>query len=328
MWPPTFTRILLLSLLFCISLASAKKHEKILLSKVQSLTLRKGLKTTHRRVSAVPQLKCIGGGACSYYEIDVLRCQNAGSEYSAEDIQWTCTASLPPEFKLGSTDVICEGYDSSSDPYVLKGSCGVEYRLIPTDVGERKFGKSASDWENREGSVDGSAGPIAKFLFWLLFLGVATWIVRALYLQYRHQVRTPRAPRRPRAPGFRDNSSWGGGGGDDDDDPPPPYDWGSGFRAKPSSSTYGAAPRSGGWTPGFWSGAAGGAAAGYAASRVSGGGRNQGQGGWGWSGGGGGGGGARSGSYAGGSSVGESSGSGSYSSTRYDSSGFGGTSRR
>ena len=57
MWPPTFTRILLLSLLFCISLASAKKHEKILLSKVQSLTLRKGLKTTHRRVSAVPQVR-------------------------------------------------------------------------------------------------------------------------------------------------------------------------------------------------------------------------------------------------------------------------------
>lgn len=47
-------------------------------------------------------------GICSKYQIDVLRCENKGSGYDSEDIQWSCTASLPPELKLGSTDVVRE----------------------------------------------------------------------------------------------------------------------------------------------------------------------------------------------------------------------------
>jgi hypothetical protein len=112
-----------------------KPSNAILLSKVRALTLRAGHETTHRRVSALPQLKCIGGNAQGLYDVDVMRCKNSGSEYDAEDISWTCQASLPPEFKLGSTDVVCEGYDSPDDPYVLKGSCAVEYRLVLTPMG-------------------------------------------------------------------------------------------------------------------------------------------------------------------------------------------------
>lgn len=117
-------------------LAKNKKNDAVLLSSVKSLTLRDGQDTSHRRVSALPQLNCVGGNANGLYHIDVMRCTNSGSEYDTEDIQWTCKANLPPEFKLGSTDVICEGYDNADDPFVLKGSCGVEYRLILTDLGE------------------------------------------------------------------------------------------------------------------------------------------------------------------------------------------------
>ena len=70
-----------------------------------------------------------------------MRCKSAGGGYSEDDVQWTCSASLPEEFKLGSTEVMCEGFDSPDDPYVLKGSCGVEYRLMLTDRGEEKYGK-------------------------------------------------------------------------------------------------------------------------------------------------------------------------------------------
>jgi hypothetical protein len=128
----------LLSLLTTTTLAIGgpkKASNAILLSNVRSLTLRDGQETTHRRVSALPQLKCIGGNAKGLYDVDVMRCKNSGSEYDAEDISWTCQASLPPEFKLGSTDVICEGYDSPEDPFVLKGSCAVEYRLVLTPMG-------------------------------------------------------------------------------------------------------------------------------------------------------------------------------------------------
>jgi len=119
----------------CSVEGARKPSNSVLLSNVQTLTLRKDLKTSHRRVSAIPQLKCVGGNAKGLYEVDVMRCKNAGSDYDDDNIQWTCTASLPAEFKLGSTDVICEGYESPNDPYILKGSCGVEYRLVLRERG-------------------------------------------------------------------------------------------------------------------------------------------------------------------------------------------------
>lgn len=119
--------------------------DAILLSQVKSLTLRANAKTSHRRVSAIPQLTCAGPG-CKHHSIDVMRCTNSGSGYNGEDIQWTCVADIPEEFKLGGTEVTCEGYANSEDERVLKGSCGVEYRLLLTEKGEEKYG---TDWWGR-----------------------------------------------------------------------------------------------------------------------------------------------------------------------------------
>lgn len=105
-----------------------------------------------------------------------MRCTNAGAEYAPEDVQWTCQASLPSEFKLGSTEVVCEGYDSPEDPFVLKGSCGVEYRLVLTDVGEEKYGQRF-DYGARSGSREARGGEggvgekLFTFVFWAIFLG-------------------------------------------------------------------------------------------------------------------------------------------------------------
>ncbi|KAL9105339.1 MAG: hypothetical protein Q9187_008727, partial [Circinaria calcarea] len=209
--------------------ATRRPGDSILLSNVKTLTLRKELKTSHRRVSAVPQLKCVGGNAKGLYEVDVLRCNNQGSDYDAENIQWTCTASLPSEFKLGSTDVICEGYDSSSDPYVLKGSCGVEYRLMLTDVGEKKYGRgSENTWEGfkSKSRVDWPA-----IIFFAIFLSVLGWIVYAAFFQARGT----------RLGAGGNTLGWnggGGGGGPGGNDPPPPYD----YDPKPSSFRQSAAP--------------------------------------------------------------------------------------
>lgn len=300
--------------------AARSKPEKLLLSNVNSLTLRKGLKTTYNRVSAAPQLACIGGTAKGLYEIDVLRCKNAGSSYGDEDVQWTCTASLPSEFKLGSTDVICEGFASSDDPYVLKGSCGVEYRLMLTDIGEEKYGRKWKGlWEDSKSESGSSFIPL---IFWAILISVVCWMLYAAFLRDDG----PRQPGGNNQPGF---GGWGGGGGDDD--PPPPYDYHpSPSKPKTSSSARAAraapaqAQAQAGWRPGFWTGALGGAAAGYAAGNR---GQNQqprpqgpqmrdyntGEGSSRWGGG-------------GGSS--SSSASNSYGSSRHESSGFGGSSRR
>lgn len=318
---PTHLSVLILVLTTTIY-AARPKPERVLLSNVKSLTLRKDLKTTHNRVSAAPQLACIGGTAKGLYEIDVLRCKNAGSSYGDEDIQWTCAASLPSEFKLGSTDVICEGFASSDDEYVLKGSCGVEYCLMLTDIGEEKYGRKGKGlWDDYK--PEGGSSSFVSFFFWAIFISVICWMLYAAFIR-------DHGPQRPgNRPGF---GGWGGGGGDNDD-PPPPYDYHPSPKPKASSSNR--APRAApaqaqpqaGWRPGFWTGALGGAAAGYAAGNR---GQNQhprtqepqmrmrdnGEGSSRWGGGGGGGGGSNS------------SAGGSYGSSRHESSGFGGTSRR
>ncbi|KEF58083.1 uncharacterized protein A1O9_06006 [Exophiala aquamarina CBS 119918] len=299
----------------------------VLLSKVSALTVRSGKQTASRRVKPVPQLQCVGpANICKLYAIDVMRCTNEGADYDENNVQWSCKASLPEEFKLGATDVSCEGYLSSEDPYVLSGSCGVEYRLLLTDKGEARYG-SQSSWGSRKYG-DGNSNAVetyAGYLFMALFLGVLFIILRGIYKAWRDEARR-RPTTRPRGGG----GGFGGGGDDDPpNDPPPPYS------ARPKKATWSSGSRSGtfsttrtqqeGWRPGFWTGTAAGAAAGYLAGRGNqtrteqqpprrGTGSN-------WFGGGGG--------YAGPSTP-RSSGSGSSSSSgaRHESTGFGGTSRR
>ncbi|EXJ92530.1 hypothetical protein A1O3_01082 [Capronia epimyces CBS 606.96] len=303
-------------------------RDAVLLSKVSAITVRAGKQTTSRRVAPVPQLQCVGPSwICKLYAVDVLRCTNEGVDYDENNVQWSCKASLPEEFKLGSTEVTCEGYESSEDPYVLKGSCGVQYRLLLTDKGEEKYA-TRSHFNFGDYSKGNAAEKYAGYLFMALFLLVLFIILRSLYNAWRNDTATRRGPRR------RGNGFFGGGGagGGDDDDPPPPYDprppqpkkatWGSGSRPN-YPGRMGAYEQ--GWRPGFWTGTAAGAAAGYLAGR---GGRTRTEPtpptmpptSRGWFG--------QGGTTAGPSSPSTRSSSSSYSSSRHESTGFGGTSRR
>lgn len=225
---------------------AAVPKDAVLLSQVRTLTLRAGTKTTHRRVSAIPQLTCTGP-ACAFYEVDLMRCKNQGSAYSPEDVEWSCTATIPREFKLGSTDVVCEGYSNSNDKYILKGSCGVKYRLLLTEAGEKKFG-GYSGFKGMEWCLHNPLFTISfvGILFWILYSAMRVWLAG----NYSRRL----------------GRLWGDGGGGGGDggypwDPPPPY---SGKRHVNDQQRAG-------WRPGFWAGALGGAAAGYmAGNRTSG----------------------------------------------------------
>jgi hypothetical protein len=261
-----------------------------------------------------------------------MRCKNAGADYDENNIQWTCTASLPEEFKLGSTDVICEGYDSPDDAYILKGSCGVAYRLFLTDKGHEKFGKGRGRWgDDEDGGRDGPktfGEQVAGALFWLAFIGIAAYIVYSAFIarQRGPAVGGAIGGNRPGwGGGGGRGGGWGGGGYDDnhnDDDPPPPY-----YDSQPGSGkqNYGSIPQQG-WRPGFWSGALGGAAGAWAANRMGNRG-NQTTGGWNNGGGSNWGNGGGSQWNNGEGSSRSSSGSG-FSDTRHESTGFGSTSRR
>ncbi|KAK4204369.1 store-operated calcium entry-associated regulatory factor [Triangularia verruculosa] len=260
--------------------AAAKPPNAILLSQVRSLTLKSTSLTTSRRVSPIPQLKCAGPSPlCSLpsASITTMRCTNTGSSYTSEDIEWSCAASLPSTLRLDRTEVICEGYDSPDDPYVLKGSCGVEYTLQLTDEGRERYpnlvkggggwGKSATKGEEE---TDWSG-----VLFGILFVGVLLWILIGACTSWGQNGNntTGRQPRRNNGGGG--GGGWGGGGNNDNDDPPPPYPGtgGSNNTRRPkttntsSSSSSSRQSQEQGWRPGFWTGLGTGAAGGYMAGQ-------------------------------------------------------------
>ncbi|KAI5781447.1 hypothetical protein EDC01DRAFT_619683 [Geopyxis carbonaria] len=320
------------------ALASLTGAQKVPLTSIKTLTLRSGQMTTSRRVAPMPQLTCIGGSARGLYEIDVMRCTNLGSDYGAADTSsasWSCTAELPPHFKLGSTDVVCEGYASAEDPNVLRGSCGVEYRLALTDLGFQKYGDRRggvfSGWGGGgEGGAGGAGGEWWPKVFMLLFWSVVAVIVYGAWTARN----TPGAGPGGAGGGGGGRPWFGGGGGGDGGDDPPPYDPPP-YYPKPSTrgAGLGAGAGAGGWNPGFLGGLAAGAAGTYLmnrnrgeggrerTARTWGGGGGSGVGGSGW----GGSGGSGSGGSMWGGGGGESSSAGA---ARHESTGFGQTRRR
>ncbi|OQO04638.1 hypothetical protein B0A48_09560 [Cryoendolithus antarcticus] len=203
------------------SLAAKRPKEAILLSTVKSLTLHTNSLTTSRRLAPIPQLTCVGGSASKFADVvEVMRCTNSGRGYGKEDVEWTCQAELPEEFKLGSTQVVCEGYEGPEDEYVLKGSCGVEFRLVLTGKGEGRYGREPSGLFGK-GSSGGEKGKglgerLFQVVFWVLFIGIIGLIVYSVYTNNGNA--GGNAGRR------RPGGGWGGGGweGGDDNDPPPP----------------------------------------------------------------------------------------------------------
>ncbi|KAJ3159923.1 Store-operated calcium entry-associated regulatory factor [Geranomyces michiganensis] len=125
-----FALALLGLLVIVLPVEAARKDNRILMTDIQALTLYKGRKTTGRRSSPVPQFKCVGGDACRDAQPDVIQCRVTG--LNNREPQWRCEAELQDLYKFGTTEVICEGYDNAEDPYVLAGSCGVEYTLHRT----------------------------------------------------------------------------------------------------------------------------------------------------------------------------------------------------
>lgn len=118
-----------LAFLSCLVIGGGWAHSPILLTDVKTLTLKAGHQTASRRGPPVPQLECVGGNCKEGKEyVEVMQCTNKGTDASGIP-QWECKAELPANWRLGTTDVSCEGYLNADDPYILAGSCGVEYTL-------------------------------------------------------------------------------------------------------------------------------------------------------------------------------------------------------
>eukprot|EP01112_Ceratiomyxa_fruticulosa_P018363 TRINITY_DN5855_c0_g1_i1.p1 TRINITY_DN5855_c0_g1~~TRINITY_DN5855_c0_g1_i1.p1 ORF type:complete len:293 (-),score=41.55 TRINITY_DN5855_c0_g1_i1:245-1123(-) len=237
-----FTLLLFISTLtFAIAgYWDSHSDEKVLLKDVQVLTLYRGKMTTGSRSSPVPQLKCVGGSARGEeHKVQTVQCYNRGSDGS--DVQWECKAELPSSIKFGNINVGCEGYSYPNDPYILKGSCGLEYTLDYEDGHHRaRDNYHHNDYYSDERRSSGGIGGFISFI-------VFGFIVYMVYKSCAQQAIGG-------GPGGVNNGGYGGpfyGGG------------GGGPGFGPTNSYYGGAncapsapPMQQGWRPGFWTGMA------------------------------------------------------------------------
>ncbi|CAF4586187.1 unnamed protein product [Rotaria sp. Silwood2] len=74
-----FIQLAIICYLSLYLVQAGNQQRSVLLEDVKTLTLHKGQRTEARRVSSIPQLKCIGGSAKCAYEPDVVQCYNRGS---------------------------------------------------------------------------------------------------------------------------------------------------------------------------------------------------------------------------------------------------------
>ncbi|XP_040273971.1 store-operated calcium entry-associated regulatory factor isoform X2 [Bufo bufo] len=257
---------LMLPLLAAIQLSGVcgwNQHERVLLREVQAITLYADRYTNARRAAPIPQLKCIGGSAgCSAMIPHVVQCHNRG--WDGIDVQWECKVDMDNSYRFGKVEVSCEGFDYPEDPYILRGSCGLEYTLELTEEGRKGSqsgysstgfgsgffqGKSKS-W-NAEHSSDGSG--VIVFLF---LLGLAYGVYKLFLSGPSSQQQHPQPDNY--GPEHQSNSQTSA---------PPPPGFKSDFTGASSGfSNFGGASSFGSHAnqrPGFWTGLGTGGILGY-----------------------------------------------------------------
>ncbi|XP_007890090.1 store-operated calcium entry-associated regulatory factor [Callorhinchus milii] len=258
-------------LLLLLALAEAwDGSDRILLREIQALTLYNGRYTNGRRTKSVPQLKCVGGTAgCGTFIPEVVQCYNKG--WDGYDVQWECKTDMDHAYRFGTIMVTCEGYNYPEDPYVLQGSCGLEYMIELTEEGYRKRKSNTGFYSGSPNYQTSYSSDSSNVVVVLILLGVAYLLYKVFlsHQQLRNQAASdgsgfsgpygpgphgpgphgpyPTAP--PPPPGFKPDFT-----GDEQE----------GFRGGPhQGNNYG--PRNAGNSsgPGFWSGMGAGGLLGY-----------------------------------------------------------------
>ena len=260
--------------------------DKVRLTDIKTLSFHQGSYTAGRRSSPVPHLTCTSGSACGqdHLQPTSAQCYNQGSD--GFDVQWKCNADLDNSVRFGQTIVSCEGYDYPDDPYVLKGSCGLEYTLEFVNAGSNKGYQSSHSYNNYNKNGNqvpttlSSLGSLALCVVGILFL---------LWICSPSNGSNSNTPSGTSGSGYPGGGGGGGGGSGfgwrrpDSGPQPPPYDdpyssyddsgasCGSRHRAPgvqtPGFGSFnpmgGGAYRRRGNGPGFWSGMAAGGLMGY-----------------------------------------------------------------
>mgnify|MGYP001262428055 CR=1 FL=1 len=144
-----------------LAATAAAAHEKVPIKEVTSLLLHRGKMTTGRRSAPVPQINCLSN--CNHSP-DTIFCSNVG--FDGEDVVWECKSD-PAGAAFRNLNVQCEGYDYPDDPYILKGSCGIEFSMASATESRPKYHSDDSHESN----------PLGSLLFLLFLMAVISCIM-------------------------------------------------------------------------------------------------------------------------------------------------------
>jgi hypothetical protein len=230
-----------------------KDPRAVHLSLVRDLVLRQGALTEGMR-SRVQQLTCLSGPCSAAAPASVL-CQTAGTDYASGDPLWKCQADMPSGVRFGTTDVICEGFRRPDDPYITKGSCGLEYTLIGSPAGTQaqdQWGWTNQQQHHHQHRSQASSWSWGTMFNWMLALAIISLLYRFLTSPaVRPNVAFTQATGTQPGGGGGGGGWFGGGGGGFG---------GGGYGGRMNYGPDCAPPPQ---QPGFWTGLLGGGALGY-----------------------------------------------------------------
>eukprot|EP00968_Pinguiococcus_pyrenoidosus_P022427 scaffold3226_cov251-Pinguiococcus_pyrenoidosus.AAC.10 len=249
---PAHRKMVWLSLLLVAlcRLDGAAAGDRVLLDSVQSLTFFNGRMTTGRRLPPVPQLQCESG--CHLAEVDAVQCVNSGGD-GFGNVNWKCEADLPSSVRFGTNEVVCEGYSSSMDPYILQGSCQLVYTLkgSKSNHGSSSYGNSYGGYNSYRPNPYRSHNRFSEE--W----AVLKWVVIGLVVFGTYKWLFPGNRGGSYGSGGSGGGGWGGSGGGGGG----AGGWGGGGggggtdpSCRPSSG--GSTGSAGSWFSNFWTGLA------------------------------------------------------------------------
>jgi len=162
------------------------EKDRVRLEDVEVITLTRGAWTNGRRSSPVPQLACVGGSGRWEEQPELVQCYNRGTD--GRSIQWECKSEMDNSLRFGQVEVVCEGYDYPGDPYILLGSCGLEYYLELTKEGRERRGNWQEPSNSKtyydtghQGSSMGFVISIFFFFFISIFIFIIGTVIYAVY---------------------------------------------------------------------------------------------------------------------------------------------------
>nr|CAB3265863.1 store-operated calcium entry-associated regulatory factor-like [Phallusia mammillata] len=177
------------------------EDDKVLLRDVSAITLYPNRMTTGRRSSPVPQMKCVGGTAgCSKFTPSVVQCKNVGSD--GFDVQWECKADMDDSYRFGKIQVSCEGYNHPNDPYVLKGSCGLEYTIDLTEAGQKRHQNSWNSYYQPSKQYSSSVGGGGSWFIFFIIVFAIVFLIRKMTTQNDDVDSSQRRPSPSRGPPY------------------------------------------------------------------------------------------------------------------------------